>query len=71
VDNDEMGNFVVGVATREGDVVWEGSPGADPAWSPNGAHIAVDLTIGEPLIGILDATTGERVWLMEGRFPDW
>ena len=71
VDNDEMGNFVVGVATREGEIVWEGSPGIDPAWSPNGTHLAVDLTIGEPLIGILDAETGERVWLIEGRFPDW
>jgi Tol biopolymer transport system component len=71
VDNDEMGNFVVGVATRQGEIVWEGAPGTDPAWSPDGAHIAVDLTIGEPLIGILDASTGERVWLMEGRFPDW
>jgi Tol biopolymer transport system component len=71
VDVDDSGNFVVGVATREGEILWEGSPGIDPAWSPDGGHLAVDLTIGEPLIGILDATSGERIWMLEGRFPDW
>lgn len=71
VDVDESGNFVVGVATVDGEIVWEGSPGIDPTWSPDGAHLAVDLTIGEPLIGILDAATGERVWQLEGRYPDW
>lgn len=71
VDTDAMGNFVVGVATRDGEVLWQGSPGIDPAWSPSGTHLAVDLTIGEPLIGILDAVSGERVWMLEGRFPDW
>jgi len=71
VDNDESGTFVVGVATLDGEIVWEGSPGIDPAWSPDGGHLVVDLTIGEPLIGILDAGTGERVWMFEGRYPDW
>lgn len=71
VDVDPSGNFVVGVATRDGAITWEGAPGIDPAWSPDGTHLVVDLTVGEPLVGILDATTGERVWLFEGRFPDW
>jgi Tol biopolymer transport system component len=71
IDVDANGNFVVGVASLEGEIVWAGAPGFDPAWSPDGEHLAVDLTIDEPLIGILDATTGERVWELPGRFPDW
>ena len=68
---DSSGNFTVGVVTLDGEVVWEGVPGTDPAWSPSADHLAVDLTISEPLVGILDAATGDLVWEFEGRYPDW
>jgi WD40-like Beta Propeller Repeat len=68
---DSSGNFTVGVVTFDGEGVWDGVPGTDPAWSPDGDHLVVDLTISEPLVGILDAATGDLVWEFEGRYPDW
>jgi Tol biopolymer transport system component len=68
---DSSGNFTVGVMTIDGERVWDGVPGTDPAWSPGGDHLVVDLTISEPRIGILDAASGDLVWEFKGRYPDW
>ena len=46
---------------------------ADPAWSPDGTKLAVEAFDGDAttVIHILDAESGEVVWEVEGRFPDW
>jgi hypothetical protein len=72
VDVDDAGTFVVGVVDLDGNVLWSEVPGTDPAWSPDGANLAVEVFDPDgAYIAIVDAASGEVVWELDGRFPDW
>jgi Tol biopolymer transport system component len=72
VDVDDVGTFIVGVTDLDGNVQWSEVPGTDPEWSPDGRRLAVEVFDGQATrIDILDAATGEVIWEVEGRFPDW
>lgn len=72
VDVDEVGTFIVGVTDLDGNVHWSEVPGTDPEWSPDGTRLAVEVFDGDhTVINILDASSGEFIWEVEGRFPDW
>ena len=68
---DEVGTFKVGVVDREGHVRWSDVPGTDPTWSPDGTMLATEVGIGEVSTQILDAATGEVIYQLEGRHPNW
>ena len=69
---DSVGVFQVGVTDLDGNVAWGEVPGTDPAWSPDGTKIAAEVFDGEQTwVHILDAASGEVLWELEGRFPDW
>jgi Tol biopolymer transport system component len=68
---DEVGTFMVGVVDREGQVRWSAVPGSNPTWSPDGTMLAVEVGVEEVSTQILDAATGEVLWELEGRHPNW
>jgi Tol biopolymer transport system component len=71
-DIDDGGNFVVGVADLEGNVLWTDVAGSDASWSPDGTKLAVEVYDPDgPFIHILDAETGAALGEVDGRFPDW
>jgi Tol biopolymer transport system component len=68
----EVGVFQVGVADLDGEVLWSEVPGTDPAWSPDGTKLAAEVYDGaQTWVHILDAASGDVLWELEGRFPDW
>lgn len=72
VDVTDVGVFIVGVADLDGNVLWDEVPGTTPAWSPDGTKLAVEVNASDATsIHILDAASGEVIWEVEGRFPDW
>jgi Tol biopolymer transport system component len=70
-DVTDDGTFVVGVADRQGTVLWSGVPGVEATWSPDGTKLAIEVGTGELFLQILDAGTGEVIWELEGNDPAW
>jgi Tol biopolymer transport system component len=68
---DAVGTFQVNVITADGDPVWSEVPGTNGVWSPDGTKLAVEVGFPDIRIQILDAATGEAIWDLDGRFPDW
>jgi Tol biopolymer transport system component len=62
---------IIGVADRDGQVLWSGEVGGDPSWSPDGTKLAVEVGYPETSIQILDAASGGVIWELAGEDPAW
>jgi Tol biopolymer transport system component len=62
---------IIGVVDLDGNVLWSEVVGSEPAWSPDGTKLAVEVGFPDASIAILDATTGEVIWELEGSDPAW
>jgi outer membrane protein assembly factor BamB len=62
---------IIGVVDLDGNVLWSEVVASEPAWSPDGTKLAVEVGFPDTSIAILDAATGEVIWEMEGTDPSW
>ena len=56
---------------RDGRIIWSGVSGASPTWSPDGTRIAVESGTPTSVIKVVDASSGDVVWEIEGADPAW
>ena len=70
-DTNQNGMPLLAVTDLDGHALWSGIPGSRPTWSPDGTRIAVEVTVEEPSIQVLDALTGELLWQVAGAQPAW
>jgi Tol biopolymer transport system component len=63
---------LLAVVDLEGSEIWSGAIGAGATWSPDGSRIAVEVAYPEPMVQVLDASTGDVLWeLPGGSQPNW
>jgi hypothetical protein len=60
-----------GVVEPAGRVLWSDVPGTNPAWSPDGMKVAVEVGTVDFTVQILDAAIGELLWELDGHHPIW
>ncbi len=70
-DTNTDGLPVLALVDVEGTEIWSGAIGAAPTWSPDGTRIAVEIAYPEPMVQVLNASTGEVLWEVEGSQPNW
>jgi Tol biopolymer transport system component len=72
-DHDEQARPIHAIVDLEGLALLDDIVGATPSWSPDGTRIAVEYfrPEGEPVVRVIDATSGEVLWEAEGMQPAW
>ncbi|MEO7295018.1 MAG: hypothetical protein ABIZ57_02655 [Candidatus Limnocylindria bacterium] len=70
-DFDQDATPILALVDLEGDELWSGVAGSVPTWSPDGSRIAVEVPYPMPTVQVLDASSGEVLWEVEGSAPAW
>ena len=70
-DTSQDGLPVLALVDLDGSEIWSDLVGAAATWSPDGTRIAVEIAYPEPMVQVIDASTGEVLWEVEGSQPNW
>ena len=71
-DFDENATPILALVDLDGQTLWSGPLGTSATWSPDGTRIAVEIPFPQPMVQVLDASTGDTLWEMEGSSdPNW
>ena len=63
---------ILALVDLEGSEIWSGVAGSGATWSPDGTRVAVEITYPEPMVQVIEASTGEVLWELEGASqPNW
>ena len=68
---DSDGRSLISLMDRSGTQLWSDVVGSGLSWSPDGTRLAVQVDFPERVVRVLDAATGEELWVAPGSQPAW
>jgi Tol biopolymer transport system component len=68
---DPDGRSLISLMDRNGTQLWSDVVGSGMSWSPDGTRLAVQVEYPERVVRVLDAATGEELWVAPGSQPAW